>query len=146
MTQTTPDRRHAAFASSSPRLTPSLAFCVLACAAALPATAHAFEWASPMQKYQMALEAQSVGEYARMVALLREAGEADHVPAQEMLGLALLAGPLVYGEAVPTDRCEAGKWMRRAAAQGSELGKAQWAFLHRLKNAPSGVDVCSTQG
>ncbi|VFR28697.1 TETRATRICOPEPTIDE REPEAT FAMILY PROTEIN [plant metagenome] len=132
--------------ASSHRLDRSLAFLALGCAAALSPAALAAEWASPSQKYQMALEAQSVGEYTRMVALLREAGEADHVPAQEMLGMALLAGPTVYGEAVPTDRCEAGKWMRRAAAQGSELGKTQWAFLHRLRNAPSGEDVCQTQG
>ena len=45
--------------------------------------------------------------------------------AQEMLGLGLLIGPTLYGPAVKADRCEAAMWLRRAAAQGSEVGTVQ---------------------
>ena len=102
--------------------------------------------ASPAQQFQMALEAQSVRDYPAMLSLLRQAGEAGYLPAQEMLGLVLLAGGTVYGDAVPADRCEAGQWLRRAAAQGSEDARRQWRFLQRLRQAPAGEDVCGLRG
>ncbi len=127
---------------SKPALTPAarLAAVVLA-AASLPALAE--EFASPAQQYQMALEAQSTGDYGRMLAMLRKAGQADYLPAQEMLGMALLAGPALYARDVPHDRCEATDWMRRAAAQGSTLGRAHAEFLGRLRHAAAGAQPCA---
>lgn len=107
--------------------------------------AHELE-SAPEQIFQMALEAQTARDYRTMLTLLRHAAEASNVQAQEMLGVALLAGPTLYGSAVQPDRCEAGKWMRRAAAQGSEIGKHQLTFLNRLRQAPSGQDICSASG
>ncbi len=101
---------------------------------------------TPEQSFQMALEAQTARDYRTMLTLLRHAAEASNMQAQEMLGMALLAGPTLYGSAVQPDRCEAGKWMRRAAAQGSEIGKHQLTFLNRLRQAPSGQDICSAPG
>lgn len=101
---------------------------------------------TPEQSFQMALEAQTARDYRTMLTLLRHAAEASNMEAQEMLGMALLAGPTLYGSAVKPDRCEAGKWMRRAAAQGSEIGRHQLTFLNRLRQAPSGQDVCSASG
>lgn len=97
---------------------------------------------TPEQQFQMALEAQSAREYRTMMKLLRQAAEAGNLEAQEMLGIALLSGPTLYGNAVKSDRCEAGNWMRRAAAQGSDIGKHQLTFLNRLRQAPTGKDVC----
>lgn len=97
---------------------------------------------TPDQKFHMALEAQSEVDYEKMVRLLRESAETGNVKAQETLGMALLVGSTLYGKQVQIDRCEAGKWMRLAAEQGSEIGKFQWTFLGRLRNAPSGKDVC----
>jgi len=101
---------------------------------------------TPEQDFQMALEAQTARDYRTMLMLLRQAAEASNMQAQEMLGMTLLAGSTLYGSAVRPDHCEAGKWMRRAAAQGSEIGKHQLTFLNRLRQAPFGQDVCSTAG
>lgn len=94
------------------------------------------------QRYQMALEAQAGRDYGEMLELLRQAADEGHAEAQEMLGMVLLAGPTLYGGAVRADRCEAGQWMRRAAAQGSETAKVQLAFLNRLRNSPDGRNLC----
>ena len=109
--------------------------------AALSAPAPAVK-STPEQQYQMALEAQSAREYRTMMKLLRQSAEAGNLEAQEMLGIALLSGPTLYGNAVKSDRCEAGNWMRRAAAQGSDIGKHQLTFLNRLRQAPTGKDAC----
>src|SRR5262249_44719888 len=71
-------------------------------------------WPSPEQSFQMALEAQSAGDFQEMLALLRKAASQGHVEAQELLGLALLVGPTLYGSGVKADRCEAGLWLRKA--------------------------------
>ena len=97
---------------------------------------------TPEQNFQLALEAQTAREYRKMMFHLRQAAEAGNVEAQEMLGMALLVGPTLYGSAVKAGRCEAATWMRRAAAQGSDVGKHQLTFLNRLRQAPSGKDVC----
>lgn len=109
--------------------------------AALAAPAPAVK-STPEQQYQMALEAQSAREYRTMMKLLRQSAEAGNLEAQEMLGIALLSGPTLYGNAVKSDRCEAGNWTRRAAAQGSDIGKHQLTFLNRLRQAPTGKDAC----
>lgn len=97
---------------------------------------------SPGQKFQLALEAQTAGQYDEMMALLRSAGEGDHIGAQEMLGMVLLVGPTLYGNAVQADRCEAAKWLIRALSQGSEVARNQWRFLARLRHAPKGIESC----
>lgn len=50
------------------------------------------------QKFDMALEAQSEGDFLKMMTLLRQSGEAGNVKAQELLGMALLVGLTVYGQ------------------------------------------------
>ncbi|MGH8842873.1 MAG: sel1 repeat family protein [Advenella sp.] len=102
---------------------------------------------SPGQTFQLALEAQTAGHYEQMLTLLRSAGAADHLGAQEMLGMALLVGPTLYGDAVKADRCEAGQWIARALAQGSEVARYQWAFLGRVRQVPPEARPCdSTAG
>ena len=50
-------------------------------------------YATPVQQYALALEAQTQGDYPAMLAWLRAAARAGHAPAQRMLGIALLGGP-----------------------------------------------------
>lgn len=103
-------------------------------------------WPSPEQNFQMALEAQSAGDFGEMLMLLRKAASQGSVEAQELLGMALLVGPTLYGRGVKADRCEAGLWLRKAVAQGSEAGKVQLEFLNRLRQSPNGRDVCGAWG
>ena len=68
-----------------------------ACAATAGASARDTRVAiTPEQRFQLALEAQSARDYRSMMSLLREAGASGHREAQEMLGVVLLAGPLLY--------------------------------------------------
>ncbi|MBF5005386.1 sel1 repeat family protein [Diaphorobacter caeni] len=90
---------------------------------------------SPEQVYQMALEARTERDYPAMLRLLREAGEAGEVRAQELLASVLLADPGLHGNAIATDPCEARRWALRAAAQGSEVGKHQRALIHGMRDA-----------
>ncbi|MGO3126231.1 MAG: sel1 repeat family protein [Advenella sp.] len=113
-----------------------------AAAYGLSMSAFAADMTSPGQKFQLALEAQTVGQYDEMMALLRLAGEGDHIGAQEMLGMVLLAGPTLYGNAVQADQCEAAKWLSRALSQGSEVARNQWRFLVQLRHAPQGIESC----
>lgn len=108
----------------------------------ISASALANEAVSPGQTFQLALEAQTSGHYEDMLRLLRAAAGADHLPAQEMLGMALLVGPTLYGDGVKADRCEAGQWISRALAQGSEVARYQWAFMGRVRQAPAGSPSC----
>src|SRR5690606_15010314 len=108
--------------------------------ASIPALAHGVVW--PGQTFELALEAQTAGHYEQMLRLLRAAAQADHLAAQEMLGMALLVGPTLYGDAVKADRCEAGRWIGRALAQGSEVARFQWEFLGRVRQAPPGAGRC----
>lgn len=94
------------------------------------------------QRFQLALEAQTARDYRAMLELLREAATQGDAEAQEMLGMVLLTGPVLYGMSVRADRCEARTWMRQAAMQGSETAKVQLTFLNRLRNAPAGVKAC----
>jgi len=94
------------------------------------------------QRYQMALEAQADRDYRTMLELLRQAADEGHAEAQEMLGMVLLTGPTLYGVAVRADRCEARRWMHRAAAQGSETARVQLTFLNRLRTSPAGRNPC----
>ncbi|MFS4517379.1 sel1 repeat family protein, partial [Delftia tsuruhatensis] len=49
------------------------------------------------QRFQLALEAQTAGDYASMLALLRQAARDGEPQAQETLAWILLAGPTLYG-------------------------------------------------
>jgi TPR repeat protein len=106
---------------------------------AVPAAGRA---ASPGQMFQMALEAQSVRDYGTMLSLLREAGGQGHLQAQEMLGMVLLVGPQLYGDAVQSDRCEATAWLRMAAAQGSIVGRQQLTFVGRVLQDAAARAAC----
>lgn len=75
-------------------------------------------YASPVQKYALALEAQTQGDYPAMLTWLRAAAREGHAPAQRMLGIALLGGPALYGAGQPADLCEGRLWLLRAASQG----------------------------
>lgn len=74
-------------------------------------------YTSPVQKYALALEAQTQGDYPAMLTWLRAAARDGHAPAQRMLGIALLGGPALYGAAQPADLCEGRQWLLRAARQ-----------------------------
>lgn len=76
-------------------------------------------YATPVQEYALALEAQTQGDYPAMLTWLRAAARAGHAPAQRMLGIALLGGPTLYGAGQPADLCEGRQWLLRAAAQGA---------------------------
>jgi len=94
------------------------------------------------QRFQLALEAQAARDYRSMLEQLRQAAAEDNAEAQEMLGMVLLAGPTLYGSAIKADRCEARRWMLRAASQGSETARVQLAFLNRLRQSPAGRNAC----
>jgi TPR repeat protein len=121
---------------------------MLLCATTFAATASATPHIvpTPEQNLQMGLEAQSAREYRTMLNRLRESASHGNVEAQEMLGMALLVGPTLYGPTVKANRCEAGLWLRKAVAQGSAVGKVQLDFLNRLRQSPSGQDVCAAWG
>ena len=94
------------------------------------------------QRFQLALEAQADRDYRAMLVQLRQAATEGHAEAQEMLGMVLLAGPALYGTEVKADRCEARRWMLRAASQGSDTARVQLTFLNRLRQSPAGRNVC----
>ncbi|CAB3651808.1 MAG: sel1 repeat family protein [Achromobacter sp.] len=75
-------------------------------------------YATPVQKYALALEAQTQGDYPAMLTWLRAAAREGHAPAQRMLGIALIGGPALYGASQPADLCEGRQWLLRAASQG----------------------------
>ena len=90
---------------------------------------------SPEQVYQMALEARTERDYPAMLQLLREAGNAGDMRAQELLASVLIGGPSLYGQSIAADPCEASQWAQRSAAQGSEVGKHQRTLLSGLQIA-----------
>ena len=94
------------------------------------------------QRFQLALEAQTARDYRAMLEELRQAASQGNPEAQEMLGMVLLAGPTLYGSAIPADRCEARHWMLRAASRGSDTARVQLTFLNRLRHAPGGSNAC----
>ena len=97
---------------------------------------------SAEQRFQLGLEAQTAGEYRVMLDEWRAAASGGVVPAQELLAMALLVGPELYGEAVSRDLCESAHWMRRAAVGGSRVGVWQVMFVNRLRQAP-GAAICN---
>lgn len=93
-------------------------------------------YATPAQKYALALEAQTQGDYPAMLTWLRAAARDGHAPAQRMLGIALLGGPALYGGAQPTDLCEGRQWLLRAARQGQDnADDVAYALFGRPRDA-----------
>lgn len=107
-----------------------------------PTSTRAGDVISPVQKFHLALEAQTEGRYEEMVTMLREAGNAGHLGAQEMLPVVLLGGPTLYGPAVTSNRCEAEQWILRALAQGSNTAQTLRTFLIPLRYPPEGLEPC----
>ncbi|WP_313389103.1 sel1 repeat family protein [Achromobacter aegrifaciens] len=86
---------------------------------------------TPAQKYALALEAQTQGDYAAMTQWLRAAASDGHAPAQRMLGIALVGGPTLYGE----DLCEGRRWLLRAARQdGKGADDVAYALFGRPRD------------
>ncbi|KGD89968.1 hypothetical protein JL37_18515 [Achromobacter sp. RTa] len=96
---------------------------------------------TPAQQYSLALEAQTLGDYAGMAQWLRAAALGGHAPAQRMLGMALIGGPALYGSAVPADLCEGRLWLLRAARQEA-AGVADIAYA--LFGRPRGDALTSS--
>jgi hypothetical protein len=86
---------------------------------------------TPEQRFALALEAQTEKDYGAMLRWLRASAESGFRPAQEMLGMALLGGPALFGNSVQRQPCEALDWFIRAADQGSEIGRAHRNLLNR---------------
>lgn len=84
-------------------------------------------YTTPAQKYALALEAQTQGDYAAMAQWLRAAASDGHAPAQRMLGIALLGGPALYGASLVADLCEGRRWLLLAARQDG-AGKDDVAY------------------
>ncbi len=91
---------------------------------------------TPAQKYALALEAQTQGDYTAMAQWLRAAASDGHAPAQRMLGIALLGGPALYGDSVRADLCEARRWLLRAARQDDAgAGDVAYALFGRPRGS-----------
>jgi len=109
-----------------------LAAQILALTATLASASSVIAEESSGQLYSLALEARSHREYPLMIYFLERAARQGRPVAQERLGIALLAGESIYGNAVPRDFCGAVRWFRRAGGQGSEVGKAYNEMLANL--------------
>jgi TPR repeat protein len=126
--------------------TPWPAAAVLCLCAWLPASAAEPGAVMPEQAYQLALEARTARDYSAMLAWLRQAGEADHLRAQELLASLLLSGGALYGGAVRADACEAERWVLRASAQGSTVARHQRVVLNGLRDLAGGRQGCAAAG
>lgn len=127
------------------RLMRWLAVSVLSLQAVLPVNAAEQTSVTPGQAYQLALEARTLQDYPAMLSLLRMAGEAGNLRAQEMLGSVLLAGSTLYGDAIRADPCEAARWIWRAALQGSAVAKHQRIVLNGMRDLPAGRQSCGME-
>lgn len=116
---------------------------ILCVPAAQGAAASERDGISAEQVYQLALEARSVRDYDAMLALLRQAAQADELAAQELLASVLLAGPALYGNALQADACEAAYWIGRASAAGSQVALHQARLLNGLRDGPEGRYRCA---
>lgn len=102
----------------------SLGFATLALAETRPRAAadiprEAVYALTPAQQYGLALEAQTEQDHAALLYWLRASASAGHLPAQELLGVVLLGGPVLYGDGMSADPCEARHWLGQAALNGS---------------------------
>lgn len=102
------------------------------------------DMATPEQLYQMALEARSARNYTAMLDYLRRSASGGDRAAREMLASVLIAGSSLYGKAVQADPCEAARWMRLSATQGSAVGRHQLLLLNGMRDLPGGRSSCDT--
>jgi TPR repeat protein len=79
--------------------------------------------------YDRAIDEYDVCHYREAVTALREAAQAGHVAAAQMLGTMLLVGEPLYGEQVQKDAAEGLRWLREAAAAGNDIASFQVARL-----------------
>jgi TPR repeat protein len=70
-----------------------------------------------------ATEAADEGEYAQALAMHRADAERGDPKAQEIVGLMLWFGDVLYGAQVPRDRIAAIEWLKRATAQGNQTAR-----------------------
>lgn len=73
--------------------------------------------------YAAGQEAAAEYRYAESLTRFREAAGQGHRQAQLIAGGMLLHCERLYSTAVPCDRVESAKWLRLAAAQGSEVSR-----------------------
>ena len=110
-----------------------LVLLLLAALAARASTASIDSGLTNEQLFELALEAQSHRKYDRMLDNLHVAAQGGHRGAQELLGVVLMQGPLLFGPQVARDPCAAGIWLARAAQQGSEVGRMHRDLLNRQR-------------
>lgn len=125
----------ASFAQSIKR-GPRVLVAIAALLAAHAAGAAEIEPSAEM-RHGLALEAQTEGNPTEMLYQLRLAAAEDHLRSQEMLGLILLAGPTLFGEAVAHNLCESRAWLERAEARGSVTGRLYVGVIRRQQRIRS---------
>ena len=72
----------------------------------------------------------ATGKFAEALLAFEAAAERDNTAAQEILGMMLLKGETLY-PSVPADEARALYWLRRAAANGSDIARYQVEYLNR---------------
>jgi len=71
------------------------------------------------------------GHFAEALALFEERGLEGDVPAQELVGMMYLFGPVLFGNDVAADPARAANWFRAAALNGSAKGQFVLAQMYR---------------
>jgi TPR repeat protein len=94
--------------------------------------------------YERAMARYEIGDFAGAYTEFSAAGDAGHVRSQEIAGLMRLAGPLLYGAAVPRDDDAAMHWMLKAAAAGSEMAQ-HLTCAHARHIAPDTYAYCEVR-
>jgi TPR repeat protein len=72
----------------------------------------------------------ATGKFPEAMRAFEAAALRDNAAAQEILGMMLLKGETLYAS-VPADEARALHWLRRAAANGSEVARYQVEYLER---------------
>ena len=72
----------------------------------------------------------AAGKFPEAMLAFQAAAERNNAAAQEILGLLLLKGETLYSR-VPADEERALHWLRRAAANGSEVARYEVDYLDR---------------
>ena len=100
----------------------------------------AFALASPVAAspaaaiaYERGLIAYEDCHWNEAIIQFEQAAAAGHIRAQETLGMMLLLGPSLYGQALRQDPAAARQWFDRASTSGSELGTL---MARRMPAAP----------
>lgn len=71
------------------------------------------------------------GHFAEALALFEERGLEGDVPAQELVGMMYLFGPVFFGNDVAADPARAANWFQAAALNGSAKGQFVLAQMYR---------------